>query len=407
MFSRFCRSAYDRVIDSLNVSESIPMMTPLLLILRILVFGAGATLTLYTINSALRSFVLPRADHSYLTTFVVGSVYRILALRFKPTTPFTSKDNILAMHPPYVMFILPLVWLLLIIIGYAGMYWALDNTLSFLEAFVLSGSSMLTLGASFHEDKFIILLAFTQAALGMMLIALLIGYLPTMYGAFSQRELMVTKLEAYAGSPPTPTEMVRRLHFIGTLHNQDAMQALWLEWQDWFLQIEEQHTTLALMNFYRSPKPDRHWVTAAGCVLDSAAIIASSVQIERASIAGIVLRSGFITLRSIADYFRFPYNPDPNHDDPIQITRDEFEQVLDELESYGVPINPDRDFCWDHYAGWRVNYDEVLIRLAWITTAPYAVWSSDRARDWLPEDLPSETISALDTIRTSTSDLET
>ena len=377
------------------------MNNPIMLLIRIVVFSAGAGLTFYTVDSALRSFVLPRANHSYLTTKIVRLIYSILALRFKPQTPFAVKDNILAMHPPYTMFALPLAWLTLIILGYTGMYWALDTTLSLRDALVLSGSSLMTLGASFHDDMPIIVLTFSQAALSMMLIALLIGYLPTMYGAFSQRELMVTKLEAYAGSPPTPTEMVRRLHFVGALGNPETMQGLWQDWQDWFLQIEEQHTTLALMNFYRSPKPDRHWITAAGCVLDAAAIIASSVQVDRAEFSGIVIRSGFISLRSIADYFRLPYNPDPHHEDPIQITRAEFERVLDILEGYNVPINPDRDHCWDHYAGWRVNYDEVLIGLAWITNAPYAMWSSDRARDWLPEDVPAEAVSALEDIRTT------
>lgn len=378
-----------------------------LLIVRVIVFLTGAALTFYTVDSALRSFVLPRADRSYLTTKILRLIYGILALRFKPKTAFATKDRILAMHPPYTMFALPIVWLMLIIIGYTGMYWALDSSLSIREALILSGSSLMTLGAAFHDSMPIILLTFSQAALSMMLIALLIGYLPTMYGAFSQRELMVTKLEAYAGSPPTPTEMIRRLHFVTRLDNMETMQTFWLEWQDWFLQIEEQHTTLALMNFYRSPNPERHWVTAAGCVLDCAAIIASSVQVEGAGMGGIVLRSGFISLRTIADYFRLPYDPNPQPNDPIQVTREEFEQVLDALEKYGVPVNPDRDFCWDHYSGWRVNYDEVLIRLAWITNAPYAMWSSDRAREWLPEDIPVQGISAIEAIRMPTTQPET
>ena len=372
--------------------------------LRIIIFSSGTALILYTINSALRSFVLPRADHSYLTRQIMRAIYMALALRFNSKTSFSSKDNILAMHPPYTMFIMPLVWLFLIIIGYTGLYWALDPALSLREAVILSGSSLMTLGASFHDAMPIILLTFSQAALSMMLIALLIGYLPTMYGAFSQRELMVTKLEVFAGSPPDITEMIRRLHFMNMLNDPEMMRTLWTDWQDWFLQIEEQHTTLALLNFYRSPKPDRHWVTAAGCILDVAAVIASSVQVERALIAGIVLRSGFISLRSIAESFDLSYDPDPQPGDPIQITRSEFERVLDILEGYAVPINPDRDYCWDHFSGWRVNYDEVLIRLAWITSAPYAMWSSDRARDWLPDDIPAQATSIIESIRTNLPD---
>lgn len=367
--------------------------------LRVGVFALGAAFVLYTIDSALRSFVLPRDDHSYLTKFTMLLIYRLLALRFKPGTSFAVKDGTLAMHPPYTMFALPLIWLANIIIGYTGIYWALDPLLSVRDAFILSGSSLMTLGAAFHDGLLIDIFAFTQAALSMMLIALLIGFLPTMYGAFSEREKMVTKLEAFAGSPPSPLEMVRRLHAFEFLDNPEMMTTIWTEWQDWFLQIEEQHTTLALLNFYRSPKPDRHWVTAAGCVLDTAAIIASSVQVERARFAGGVVRAGFLSLRSIADGFDLSYNPDPDPDFPINIGRVEFDKVLDALEAYGVPINPDRDDCWDHYAGWRVNYDEVLIKLAAITKAPYAMWSSDRAIDWQESDIPEQATSVLDEVR--------
>ncbi|MEL6308453.1 MAG: hypothetical protein AAFQ52_09950 [Chloroflexota bacterium] len=369
-------------------------------LLRIFFFLAGTSLVFYTINSALRSFVLPRADSSYLTRFVIKLINSILSLAFKPSTRYSKRDYILAMHPPYTMFVLPIVWLANIIIGYTGIYWALDPTLSVYDAIVLSGSSLMTLGASFHDYMPIVLLTFSQAALSMMLIALLIGYLPTMYGAFSEREKMVTKMETFAGSPPSPVEMVRRLHYVQMLDNAEFMMSFWTDWSDWFIQIEEQHTSLALLNYYRSPQPDRHWVITAGCLMDAASIIASSVQVERATLSGSAVRAGFLSLHSIADSFNLTYNKQPKPDDPIQITRAEFEAALNELEHFGVPINPDRDYCWDHYQGWRVNYDEVLIRLAWITNAPYAMWSSDRAFDWLPEDIPADAPSMLEAIRT-------
>lgn len=231
--------------------------------------------------------------------------------------------------------------------------------------------------------------------------ALLIGYLPTMYGAFSERELLVTKLEAFAGSPPSPIEMIHILHYVTYLDNLDTMRNFWQDWQDWFLQIEEQHTTLALLNFYRSPQPDRHWVIASGCVLDTAALIISSVNTEGARGAGIVLRSGFLALRTIADYFELDYNPNPSPSDPISITREEFDRALDRIAEFDVPLHEDRDYCWDHYSGWRVNYDEVLIGLANITHAPYAMWSSDRANDWHTDDIPPDAISILEGIRTN------
>lgn len=367
---------------------------------RALVFVAGAYLSVWTVLQALRSFVLPRSDRAFLTDITMRGIYYVMSARFKPHTPFATKDRILALHPVLAMFLLPLVWLSLLVVGYTGMYWALSRELTLRAAFVLSGSSLMTLGFAFQDEIPLIILAFTQAALSMMLIALLIGYLPTMYSAFTDREHMVSTLEVVAGSPPSGVEMIRRLHYTQTLYNPDMLREFWIDWQGWFARIEEQHTTLAPMNFFRSHKPDRHWVTAAGTVLDCASIIASSVDVPRARTGGLVIRAGFLSLRSIADYFDLHYDPDPAPGDPIRIGRDEFEAALDALEQYGIPLHADRDYCWDHFAGWRVNYDEVLIGLAFITYAPYAPWSSDRARVWRPEDIPATPVSVLENIRT-------
>jgi hypothetical protein len=367
---------------------------------RIVMFVCGGSLVVWTINQALRSFVLPRSDRAFLTIVTFRLISKLYRLRFTSRTRFAQRDRVLAMLSPVAMFVLPLVWLALIIIGYAAMYWAINPALSAREVTILSGSSLMTLGFAFQNSMLMVVLAFSQAALGMMLIALLIGYLPTMYSAFSQRELMVTKLETFAGSPPDPVEIIRRMDYAGLLHNPEDMRAFWQEWQTWFVQIEENHTTLAPMNFFRSPKPDRHWLVASGAVLDCAAIIASSVQIEGAAQSGLAIRSGYLSLRTIADYFLLPYDPDPHPDDPISVTRAEFEAALDRLEAGGIPIRANRDLCWDHYTGWRVNYDEVLLGLAKLTYPPYGIWSSDRVIDWHPHDVPTTLgMSALDGVR--------
>ncbi len=369
------------------------------LIARIIFFFSGATLAIWTIDQALRSFVLPRSDRGFLTLNTFRIVYLIQAKRFRHGARFETKDRILAMLAPVAMFLLPLIWLALITVGYAGMYWGINPGLGFVDAIVLSGSSLMTLGFAFEDSLPMIILGLTQAALGMMLVALLIGYLPTMYGAFSQRETMVTKLETYAGTPPDPAEIIRRFDYIQMLDQPTDMREFWLDWQEWFVQIEETHTTLAAMNFFRSPKPDRHWVIAAGAILDTASLIASSLDVPRSLQAGIVIRSGYLSLRTVADYFQLPYDPDPQPSDPISISREEFLAVLDYLAESGLPVFDDRDACWDHFAGWRVNYDEVLIRLARITTAPYGIWSSDRAFEWLEADIPKAKESGIDRIR--------
>ena len=131
--------------------------------------------------------------------------------------------------------------------------------------------------------------------------------------------------------------------------------------------------------FFRSPTPYRSWITAAGCVLDSAALFAAAIRHERSSKPDILLRTGFLCLRRIADFYVIPYDPDPRPDDPISVTREEFDEVCDQLGAAGVPLVDDLDQAWRDFAGWRVNYDTVLTTLASLVDAPYAVWSSDRA----------------------------
>ena len=94
-----------------------------------------------------------------------------------------------------------------------------------------------------------------------------------------------------------------------------------------------------------------------------------------------MIRSGYLTLRHIADFFGIPVDHDPQPSDPISVRREEFDEVYERLLAAGLPMKPDRDRCWRDFAGWRVNYDAALVGLAHRTMAPPALWSSDRTPD--------------------------
>src|SRR5258708_13045654 len=137
----------------------------------------------------------------------------------------------------------------------------------------------------------------------------------------------------------------------------------------------------------RSPVPEGSWLPAAGCVLDSAAMYASSLDVPKSADCQLCIRGGYVALQRIADFFNYPYNRNPKPDDPIAIARTEFDGLWDELEAAGLPMRADKDQAWKDYAGWRVNYDAGLLFLAGITEAPIAPWSSDRGLRWKPPPL--------------------
>ncbi len=346
-----------------------------MLAVRSLVFVSGISVCGWTLLSAIRTVILPRSAQSVITRSVFRAVRAPFGWLANEGKTFEFRDSVMALFAPVGLVMLAGVWLALVMVSYILMFWALDTS-SLGEAFHLSGSSLTTLGFAAADGFAERLLAFTEAGLGLFTVTLMITYLPSMYGAFSRRETQVGMLEVRAGSPPSAAEFILRHHRIGRLGDLDRY---WLEWERWFTELEEAHTSYAALNFFRSPQPDRSWVTAAGTVLDSAALMASCVSVGALGPEGICIRAGYIALRRIADFFEIPFEPDPAPDAPISIARSEFDDVWDRLAADGVPLVADRDQAWRDFAGWRVNYDTALLSLAQITMAPFAPWTSDRS----------------------------
>jgi hypothetical protein len=344
------------------------------LALRILAVAAGVALVIAAIGSAVKTVVLPRASASRITRgvfLIVRWLFRIVA---RPSMSFERRDRILGAYAPLGLMATLAAWLTLALAGFTLIFWGVDHE-GWRAAFNLSGSSLFTLGFGRPEGLGSTVLIFVEAAIGLFLLALLITYLPTIYAAFSRREVGITALEVRAGSPPSAREMIWRYWQLKRL---SEIHEVWAEWERWFVDVEESHTSHPSLAFFRSSHPDHSWITAAGAVLDGAALTLSSVDIPRDVKAEFCIRSGYLCLRAIADYFQIVHDPDPRPDDPISIGRDEWNAVIDDLAQAGVPLKPDRDQAWRDFAGWRVNYDRVLISLAALTEAPMALWSSDR-----------------------------
>jgi hypothetical protein len=345
-------------------------------ILRLFVFLLGLAIVARAVFSAIQTFVLPRSANDRLSRLVFSGIVGVFRLLLRKTRTYEQRDRIMAFLAPIGLLALILIYLILIFLGFTGMYWALGQVGSWELALKVSGSSIVTLGYASPGDLADGFLMFAEAAIGLILVAVLIAYLPTMYSAFQRREQAVTMLEVRAGSPPSAVEMILRYQRI---HGLDQLNVLWVQWERWFADIEESHTSLAALVFFRSPQPDHSWITASGTILDAAALLRSTIDVPRDAQADLCIRAGYLALRRIADFFQIPYNAQPRPDDPISLNRAEFDAAYDELARGGVPLIADRDQAWHDFSGWRVNYDTALLALAAITMAPYAPWSSDRS----------------------------
>lgn len=346
----------------------------------VIAFLVGVAIVQAVLRSAIRTVVVPRSEQVLLSRVVflgMRLVYVGFARRCRTTK---RRHEVLARYAPTTLIALAVTWVFLVFVGFVPIFWAVSD-LTLHQAVLLSGSSITTLGFVAARSDPTAVVSFVEAIIGLGLLALLISYLPTIYGHFSRREAEVVKLESRAGTPPWSGTMIRRYHAIGWL---DRMHEAWPAWQQWFVEVQESHTSQPALPLFRSQDDESSWVTTAGAVLDAAAIAHSSLDVPNDPEAALMLRAGFLSLRSIAEFFHVPLPDDPQPNDPISVTRAEFEALLDELAEAGVPIKSDREAAWRGFAGWRVNYDLPLLALCRICLAPPARWSSDRVERFHP-----------------------
>jgi hypothetical protein len=338
-------------------------------------FALGVGLLLLVVDSALRTFVLPRSATPVVTRAVFIGLRAMFDTIARSVRTYDGRDSLMSLYGPIGLLLLPAVWMIMVMAAFTALFHAL-GVRGFERAFEMSGSSLLTLGFVRPPDLATNVLAFLEAATGLALLGLLIAYLPTIYGAFSRREVQVAQLDVRAGNPPSGIQVLVRAQEMGRFHLLDDF---WRTWQLWFTELEETHTSLGVLSFFRSPVGHRSWVTASGAVLDAASLRLAAVDLPFDPEAGVCVRAGFFSLRAVADYFGIPYNADAQRGDPISITKEEFLGACDQLVAAGIPVRADREAAWLDFTGWRVNYDVPLLGLAGFVMTPYAPWSSDRS----------------------------
>jgi hypothetical protein len=337
--------------------------------LQVLVFVLGLLGAARVVFSAIRTFVVPRGDNDALSRFAFRTILRVFQLVASPSRSYESRDRVMAYYGPIALITLPAFWLVLLAASFAAMFWVIGLPPG--DALVVSVSSLLTLGFDRPAVSGGEFLAFAEAAIGLALVALLISYLPTIYGSFSRRELLVNLLEVRADSPPSPVVMITRMNRLSGL---DALHDLWVRWEQWFAELEETHTSLPVLVFYRSQQNNHSWVNASGAMMDTAALVRSAIAIEMDVQADLMIRAGYLALRRIAAYFNIAFDTNPSPTATTSIDRERFDKALGVLEAAGVPLVADRDQAWVDFNGWRVNYDAVLRGLERLTMAPTPWW---------------------------------
>ena len=337
------------------------------------VVGVGAVL-----GSMLRSVVVPRGVPARLARAAFLSTYWLLRLRLRLTgrSDYATRDRIFAVGAPLGPFAQLATWGVLIWLLFAVLFWSLTTSTidgaAISHALELSGSSMLTLGFDSPHGLSRQLASFAAAAVGLALLALVIAYLPTLYGTFSRREQLITKLTVRVGAPSSGPALLSSTWELGRF---EQLEEVWEPWEDWFIELGESHTSYPQLVFFRSPRSNNHWVLASEAVLDGAALLLTACDVPRASRSQLCLHAGIHALLSIADFLAIPHRP-PEPGAEILLSEEKFNEAFSHLQSIGVPMRDDRRAAWVAFRAQRARYEPLLAVLGRMTDAPRSDWSS-------------------------------
>jgi hypothetical protein len=346
----------------------------------------GGLLVLTALSSVIGTLIVTRSVSSRLTHWVDRAVNRAYQLAVSRAADFRRRDQLLATEASAILLAQLAAWLLVVYVGYALLLWPFAAR-GVVSAFVDAGSSLFTLGFAEPAGTAPAVIVFLAAATGLVIVALQIAYLPTLYAAFNRRETEVALLNARGGFPAWGPELLARTHYaLGSgMSTLDTMPDLYYQWERWSADVAESHTTYLQLARFRSPQPLSSWVTSLLSVLDSAALFLALCPEAAPTIpARLCLRGGFECFNRIARAMGFDIPIEPDPDAGITLTYAEFLDAVARMREVDFPIERDPAEAWPDFVGWRVNYEPAAYAVAAAVYAVPALWSGPRGHPVAP-----------------------
>lgn len=287
--------------------------------------------------------VLPRRvtrPYRFTRFFYRGSwiFWRVVARRLPAGK---RRQSFLGVYGPLSLLALFSSWVTGLIIGFALLHWSLGTALSpdwapdFINYLYLNGVTFLPLGYGdvTPADSLGRFLAVVESGIGFGFVAVIIGYLPVLYQAFSRREVTISLLDARAGSPPSAAQILVRL---GQAYDAGAAADPFLaEWERWAAEVLESHLSFPVLSYYRSQHDNQSWLAALTAVLDTCALLIAGAK----EVCSYQAQLTFAMARHVAVDLALVFRTPPRTPQPDRLTADQWLGLRGVLREAGVPLN--------------------------------------------------------------------
>jgi hypothetical protein len=356
--------------------------------MRFLILVAGIGCLFAVLLDAFQTIILPRrASGRFRLTGIFYAVtwrpWAFFARRFRNPR---RRETAFSYYGPLSLIFLLVVWAGAMVVGFAMVFYSLGSPFSdstqgpgFRSDLYVSGTTIFTLGLgdvtprSPWARELIIL----EAGTGLGFLAVVMGYFPVLYSAFSRREVNISLLDARAGSPPTAAEMLRRHSYKGAEH---ALTLLLEEWERWSAELLESHISYPLLCYFRSQHNNQSWLSALTAVLDTSALLIAGVQGHEARQAQLTFAMARHALVDLAQIFTLS----PVNQAPDRLPPERYEQLYNLLCQSGVSVCRDGD-SMARLREMRALYEGYAEALSEYLTMPLPPWIADQPHkdNWL------------------------
>lgn len=334
----------------------------------------GTLVVVVTLVDAVGALVLPRGLTSswrlsrifYHSTW---KAWRAVARRLTPGSE--ARELLLAIFAPIAILSLLVVWLVALVVGWALIYWPFTSSLtgeadSFLSVVYYSGAALLTVGFGdiTATSTPLRLLSLVESAMGLGLVALVISYLPTLYAAYSRREVRLVRLDSTDGSEVDPLSIVA---FHATDGDLADLYRFFDAWEEWAAEVLETHVAYPMLALFRSQQRGQSWVTALAVVLDAATLTCACVPGAEHRQPFLMHQRGRRALDEISVRLGLDLQVGS------QIERPWFDHAYGELRAYGLELRP-CDEAWGRFEELRSRYGATLQALGAFLLTPSGFW---------------------------------
>jgi hypothetical protein len=355
----------------------------------LLAFAAGCAIVATILWDAFEALVLPRTPTRTLrlTRLFYRTTWGPWTMRARAARSDRRRQRFLAIYAPLSLIGLLTMWASGLVVGFGLLQWSQRELLvnvsgppHLLDDLYMSATTLFALGIGdvMPTGRGGRLLVVAETSASLMLLTMVIAYLPTLYQSFSRREMRVTLLDAWAGSPASAAELLRRLATTGDTSDLDRFFA---DWEYWCSDLLETHLSYPAIAYFRSQHPRQSWVSALTVVLDVAALAEvgiTGVPTRRAHLCFAIARHAAVDLSQLlGDRLKPLEDRLPPH---------ELAAIRGELAQAGLILNSSRDADRE-LSALRALYEPYVAALSRRLMMPLPEWRrhSPRPDNWQTE----------------------